>query len=410
MSMPGEASDARSEPASGDAPPTPIWISHRLWVGLIVAAVALLLLAIWRAPSILTVVLGGVTLALILSIPVRWLSRVMPRWLAIVVVFLLLLGVIALALAVIVPLLIDQLTGLVSAWPRLQASLDRMLDDVVQELRSHRLVTGTGTSLADQVRDRVSGWARGAAMELLRRLLGLASGAIGSSFQAIAVVIIAVYLLLDARKLREWFIGLPPARYHDDAAALWDDFGDSIGRYLGGVILVAVIAGGLAGGALLALGVPYPALLGLWNAFTAFIPIFGTYLGVVPVIPLALTQSPRTAVLAVLAYVIIQQLQDNVLTPRVQSRTAHTHPIVVLVTVLWTALAFGLFWSALAVPALVAFRVLFDFFRVRLRVRPDRARASPARAPIPGVGAAWATKQRAAAPAGIARRPPPHGP
>jgi predicted PurR-regulated permease PerM len=118
-------------------------------------------------------------------------------------------------------------------------------------------------------------------------------------------------------------------------------------------------------------GVPYPLLLGLWVAFTSFIPIFGTYIGVVPVLPLALAVSPTTALLAVLAYVLIQQLQDNILTPRVQGETAHVHPVVVLLVVLWVGWAFGLFWSVLAVPALVAVSALVDFLRARVRIRPD---------------------------------------
>ena len=141
-------------------------------------------------------------------------------------------------------------------------------------------------------------------------------------------------------------------------------------RYLGGVVVVAAIrasfpvsrSGYWACQAL---------LLGLWVAFTSLIPIFGTYIGIVPALPLALSVSPTTAALAVLAYVLIQQLKDNILTPRVQGETAHVHPVIVLLVVLWVGWAFGLFWSVLAVPALVAVSALVDFFRARVRIRPD---------------------------------------
>ena len=59
-------------------PPTPIWISHRLQILLVIGAIALLLLAMWLVPGILTIVLGGVGLALVLSHPVGWLCRLMP--------------------------------------------------------------------------------------------------------------------------------------------------------------------------------------------------------------------------------------------------------------------------------------------------------------------------------------------
>jgi predicted PurR-regulated permease PerM len=291
------------------------------------------------------------------------------------VTLLLLLGVTVLALVVLVPLLIDQLTGVLAAWPGIQASLSRLVDDVAQALRSRGMLPAEGARESVRLQQELSNWGQEIAGNALSGLLGLVSGTPGVVVQLIAVLTIAIYFLLDVRKLRDAFIALPPERYRGDAAALWDAFGTSMTRYLGGVVVVAAITGVVSGLALWALGVPYALLLGLWVAFTSFIPIFGTYIGVVPALPLAFAVSPTTGVLAILAYVIIQQVQDNILTPRVQGETAHVHPVLVLLTVLWVGWAFGLFWSILAVPALVVARVLYDFFRVRVRVRPAQQSA-----------------------------------
>ena len=366
----------------GDAPPpTPIWISGRLRVALVAGAVLPLALAVWRVPSILTVALGGVALALILSFPVRWLSRVMPRGAAILTTLLLLLGGIALALAVLIPLLIDQLTDLIAAWPSIRDDLDRALGDVARRLRAWGLLPEAGPSLSDRLRQGLADRGQAIAASLLARLLDLASGALGVAVQLFGILFIATYLLLDVRRVRDAYLGLVPTRYRPDAEALWDAFGASIARYLGGVVFVAAFQGGLTAVALWALGVPYALLLGVWVAITSVIPYLGAWLGAVPAVPLALAESPTTAALTVLLYVVIQQLESNVLTPRVQGRAAHVHPIVVLLTVLWTGQALGLLGSVLAVPALVVVRVLFDFFRVRLRVRPDRSSSRPRRPP-----------------------------
>jgi predicted PurR-regulated permease PerM len=108
--MSGTAKVGRTPPWTDAAPPTPIWISHRLQIALIIGATALLVLAVWRVPAILTIVIGALAMALILSFPVSWMSRAMPRRLAILVTLLLLLGIIVLALAVLIPLLLDQLS------------------------------------------------------------------------------------------------------------------------------------------------------------------------------------------------------------------------------------------------------------------------------------------------------------
>lgn len=358
---------------SEDAVPaaTPIWISHRLQIALIIGAFLLLLLAVWLVPGILTIVLGGVGLALILSHPVGWLCRLMPRGLAILVALLLLLGGIALALAVLIPLLIDQLTELIAAWPGIQGTLVRLLDEATEGLRTRGLLPEEGASLSDRIRADLSVQAQTIATRVLGGLLDVASGAAGVAVQVFAILFIAIYLLVDVRKVRDAFISLPPERYRVDAAALWDAFGVSMSRYLSGVVFVAAFQGALSAVALWALGVPYPLLIGVWVALTSVIPTFGAWLGAIPAVLLAITQSPTTAVLTVVLYVIIQQVESNVLTPRVQGQAAQVHPIVVLVTVIWTAQALGLLWSALAVPALVVIRVLFDFFRRRLRVRPE---------------------------------------
>ena len=363
--------DRDVRPSEDAVPATPIWISHRLQIALIAGAFLLLLVAIWRVPGILTIVLGGVGLALILSHPVGWLSRVMPRGLAILVALLLLLGGIALALAVLIPVLIDQLTELIAAWPGIQDTLIRLLDEATEGLRTRGLLPEEGASLSDRLRADLSVQAQSIATGLLGGLLDVASGAASVAVQVFAILFIAIYLLVDVRKVRETFIGLPPERYRADTDALWDAFGVSMSRYLSGVVFVAAFQGGLSAVALWALGVPYALLLGVWVALTSVIPTFGAWLGAVPAVLLAITQSTTTAVLTVLLYVIIQQVESNILTPRVQGQAAHVHPIVVLLTVIWTAQALGLLWSALAVPALVVIRVLFDFFRLRLRVRPE---------------------------------------
>lgn len=370
--MSGPEPNSPVRPNDNAAQVTPIWISRRLQTALIIAVFVLLSLAVWRVPAILGIVIGAVALALILSHPVGWLARVMPRGLALLLTLLILLFGLGLALVLLIPLLIDQLTALITAWPDIQLRLDHLLDDFTRTLADRGFLPDAGERQSNQVRHELSRWGQELAGNLLAWLLALASGIVTFGIQAFAILIVAVYLLLDPRRSRDAFISYAPDRYSSDAAELWDNFGASISRYLGGVVLVAVVTGGVSGLVLWLLGVPYPLLLGLWVAFTSLVPVFGTYLGVVPAVPLALAESPTTAVLTVLAYVIIQNVQDNVLTPRIQGQTARVHPILVLLTVLWTGMAFGLFWSVLAVPALVVIRVLFDFFRRRLRVRPEQ--------------------------------------
>ena len=373
--MPGPGGTGVDPPSGTMPPPTPIWISSRLWVALIIGSVLLLVLAVWLAPNVLTVALGGVALALILSFPVRWLSRLMPRGLAILIVLLLLLGTIALALALLIPVLVTQLSELIAAWPSIRDAVGRMLDDLADPLRERGLLRPTDQTLSDRLRQGLGDRGRAIVENVLVGVLGVASGTISFTIQLFGVLFIATYLLIDVCRVHDAFVGLVPTRYSRDAEALWDAFSTSISRYLAGMIVIAAFQGGLAALALWALGVPYAILLGAWVAVTSIIPYVGAWIGAVPAILVALTVSPATAAFAVLIYVVIQQVESTILTPRVHGQVTRVHPIVVLLTVIWAGQAFGLVGSILAVPSLVVGRVLFDFFRVRLRVQPGQRSA-----------------------------------
>ncbi len=101
--------------------PTPILISKRVRNVLLVGGLIALLLLPRFAPSVPIIVLGGAILALLLSFPVRLLSRVMPRGLALLTTGLALIGLVAWGLVFLLPIVVAQLTGLIAAAPEFAA-------------------------------------------------------------------------------------------------------------------------------------------------------------------------------------------------------------------------------------------------------------------------------------------------
>ena len=186
------------------------------------------------------------------------------------------------------------------------------------------------------------------------------------------ILFVAVYLLVDVRKVKAAYLRSAPHGYRHDARELWDAFGTSLSRYLGGLISVIIIQGILAGLALYFLGVQYALLLGVWVSLTAIVPYLGAFLGAVPAVALAaFAENPAgTVILTILVYTAIQQLEGNVLTPRIQGQALHVHPILVLFAVIAGGQLAGLAGIVFAVPTLAVLRVFFDFFRVRLRTDP----------------------------------------
>jgi predicted PurR-regulated permease PerM len=338
---------------------------------LVVLAIAALAYVLYAAPSILIVALGGTALAILLSYPVRALSRVMPRGMAILVTFVALIGLVVLALVFLVPLLVRQLRNFVLIVPAIANNANQFLLGLIQPLaESELLPIPAEDAMAALIQD-LFGRAREIVEGMLGGLVGFISGAVNFGIVIFGMLFVAAYLLADVRKVKAAYLRATPRRYRRDARELWDAFGISLSRYLGGLLFVVVIQGVLAGLALWILGVPYAILLGAWVSVTAIIPYLGAFLGAIPAIIVALIfESTTIAVLTVVAYVLIQQLEGNFLTPRIQGQALNVHPIIVLLAVIGGGQIGGLVGVIFAVPALAVLSVFFDFFRTRLRTSP----------------------------------------
>jgi predicted PurR-regulated permease PerM len=154
----------------------------------------------------------------------------------------------------------------------------------------------------------------------------------------------------------------------DTPRELWDAFGLSFSRYLGGLALVMVIQCALSGVGLWLLGVPYAILFRTWVAMTAIVPYVGAVVGAIPALIMALFVSPATSLATAILFLAIQALEGNVLTPRIQGKAINVHPILVLLAVIGGGQAVGIAGAVFAVPVLAAVKVLYDFLRPRLRV------------------------------------------
>ena len=361
-------------------PATPIYVSPRL-LGIIVAVlVVAFVLALYAAPTVPAVALGGVALAIVLSFPVRALSHVMPRGLAILVTVLALIGVVVLGFIVLGPLLLEQLSNLVVRIPTIANSANRAFIEVIGFLNDRQLLPSSnpeefGQRVVTDLFDR----AQNLTENLLRSIISFIPRAFSFGIALFGVLFVAIYLLVDVRKVKAAYLKTAPVRYRRDFRDLWDAFGESLSRYLGGLAVVVVVQGVLAGFALYLLDVPYAILLGVWVSATAIIPYLGAFLGGIPAVVVAAVfedsdptiESTTTRVILVIAvYIVIQQLEGNLLTPRIQGSALKVHPIIVLLAVIGGGQLAGIAGVIFAVPAVAVLRVFFDFFRARLRTEP----------------------------------------
>jgi len=368
---------------------TPIAVSPRVRLLLAVAVLAVLAWLLWAAPTVPGLLLTGGALALVLSFPVRLLSRWLPRKLAILLVVVGLLLLVGIGLPLLLTTVALQLADLVAAVPAYAADAQRLLDQAQDALRQRGWLGDQPDTLVDRLEAEALVRAQGTAEWLLSRVLGFATGTIGTLIQLFGTLFVAVYLLADFGRFTRAVQRAAPPSYQDDVAALWRALDESLSRYLGGLLISITLQGTAAALALTWLDVPYAVLLGLWTAATAILPYVGAFLGAIPAVIAALFVSPLTAVLVALVYLAINQIEGNLLTPRIQGEAVRVHPLLIFLAVIAGGEIGGLLGAAIAVPTLAVVRVLVDFFAERLYVRqhPPATAGEPDLAALAGPSA-----------------------
>ncbi len=351
---------------------TPIVIRARyrrfIWAG----AAVFVAWVIYSAPGALTILLGGSLLALILRYPFEVLSRFMPRRAAVAVILAILALIVVGAAVLLIPPLLSELQAFVRDLPVRTQKADVALRDLITRMvESGALPAGSDLAVSNVQQELLARATRTLSHAFDYALITV-RGVFRLVIQAFGVTFVAVYLLLDAPKLKDASIRHSPSRYQDDVRELWEAGGQALSRYLVSLVIVAAVQGTVATAFLWALGVPYPLLLGSWIAATSTIPYIGTWFGGIPAIVMAAFVSPLTALLTFLLFFASTTVVGNIVTPRVQGHAVRVHPVLVLLTVVAAGELFGILGVFLAVPGLAIGRVLFDFLWVRVRTEEDR--------------------------------------
>jgi len=306
---------------------------------------------------------------MVLSFPVNLFTRVLPRGWAILAAFLILLAIILVIAFVFIPLLVEQIGALLRALPTLVQNLEQSLTDGLARLDQNGMLPRSPAEIAQNIGEEIE---RNIGI-LLQNMLGGTWGFVYGTFNAalflFALIFVAASLLANVRDFKAAFLNSVPHRYRWDSRQLWNALGHVLTRYIAGLMFILAIQGALSALALYFIGVPYALALGTWVSITAVVPFIGAWIGAVPAIVVALSVSPSAVFLTALTFLIIQQLEGNFLTPRIQGQTLNVPSVLIFLAVIAGGALGGISGVLVAVPAVAVLRVLFDFFRVRLKIR-----------------------------------------
>ncbi|GAC1336841.1 MAG: hypothetical protein NVSMB29_00270 [Candidatus Dormibacteria bacterium] len=165
------------------------------------------------------------------------------------------------------------------------------------------------------------------------------------------VLVVAFWLLKDGETLRAGLLNLMPSRVRSNLSFGLDAFGVVIGGYVRAQLFMAFLLGSLAGIGCALLGVPYPIVVAVTAGIFELIPLVGAFVGGGVAILLALTISPRLALLTLLLFVGLHILEGYVLAPRIQEKFVRLHPLIALLALFAGVEAAGFLGALFAVPA-----------------------------------------------------------
>ena len=169
----------------------------------------------------------------------------------------------------------------------------------------------------------------------------------------VIIPFVTFFLLKDGRDMKKLFISYIPNRYFEMSLNVLHKMDLQLGGYLRGQFIEAFVVGALAIFALWLLGIKYFILIGLFAGMANLIPYVGPVAGAVPAIVVALTNGANIEVIAyiILAFIIIQLIDNVVMQPLVLSKSVNLHPLVIVIAILIGGNFFGVLGMFLAVPA-----------------------------------------------------------
>lgn len=331
----------------------------------------MLFLLFYLAPTLPRLIVSGMAVALVLSFPVRYLTRWIPRGIAVALVILALLAVIVLAAIVLVPLAVSQLVSLAEQTPALIEEGYSYSREAVEYLAERGLLDTTPDQAMAQLQQTGAERVEGLLQGFVTRAFDTLSGTVAGVFTLLSTILIAAYLLVDGERFRNGLIRMLPVQYRDDALVLWTDVVHALSRYLSGLLVSLTFQGITSTVIMTLLGVPFAILLGIWTTFGAIVPYIGSYIGGIPSTIIAFTVSPTVGVLTALTYVVMNFIDGNLIAPRVQGQAIRVPPLLIFLAVIGGGQIAGIWGALMAVPMLAVARVVFDFLIERVVVVPQ---------------------------------------
>jgi predicted PurR-regulated permease PerM len=340
------------------------------------------ILVIWwlldQSMSALGPFIFALVAAYLMSPIVERLDRFMPRPAAILIVYAIFIGVVVGVVWWITPAVTHQIAELSERAPDYYATAQEWGRDV--------LAWYNALPLSDDVRQYIENSLRNLGGAIVQGLQQAAAGAANLVTRTMGFIVGFViipfwlfYLLKDYGRGVEALNSMIPRTWRNDVWRILRIINGILSSYIRGQLLLGLIVGVATTIGLMAVGAPYALLLGIISGITEIIPVIGPILGAIPGVAIAAFSGNWVLLLLVLGvYILVQQLENNFLVPKIQGDSVKLHPTVIMVALVIGSQVGGIVGLIAAVPVAAILRDLYLYLYRRLteEYTPREAEAS----------------------------------
>jgi predicted PurR-regulated permease PerM len=339
---------------------------HVAYRAVILAAGLLLFGLLFRQlVTLLLALLFTVIIAIPLAAAASGLERRgVPRPLGALLTLVGAIAALALIIGLLIPPFIDQTNEFVDDVPGIVDDLEGYYADLTGQ---------DAGEVGDRVEEFFENWTNDPE-RFIGPITSIGLNVAGILAALVLILITAYYMAVRPEPLVDGLVSLAPPSRRDHVRHVLRRLRDAWIGWMQGVGVDMLVTGVLVFIALTVIGLDFAIFFAVLSALLVVVPYFGAIAGAIPPTLLALTDSPGKALLVLVAYVIVQQVEGNVIVPLVMSRTVRVHPAMIAIGVVVVGQLFGVAGLFVAVPVLSLILISVEEFWVKPIEEADRQR------------------------------------
>ncbi len=361
----GDGADARTDIFETERS---LWMKWRL-PGLIAVGILVVGSTLFIARGSLLPIIISVIVAELLFPIVSGLERILPgrerypgiaRLVTIAIVYIAFGALVALLIYLTVQPIIKEVQEFIQVAPQIYEQAKVTTEGWMQAFDQQ--VPEEVKAQLDGLLQSASGVIGKAALSLLTKTISGVTGTISVVIGLVIVPFLLFYMLKDKEELVGGMYSVLPENVSRHARSVLALIDGVIGSYVRAQLISATIVGVLVFIGLLLLDVSFALTLGLLAGVLGLIPIIGAFIGAVPGLLVALATDPGKLVWVALLYIVVQFVESNIISPRIQGRALRLHPIFIMITLIIASDIAGLWGVLVGVPLVAVARDIFAYF------------------------------------------------